>query len=152
METYYIKIKRNSEIGSKLSKLLSVIPKAMEEAKVLCEKYNFKCYREGYWTYAGGLSSFSEPTKEVNEKLFKKNKYGDYEPRLNSKIGKSIQKEMQTVSRVERSDVNALFGLDIFSGLGISFNNKEWIGVAIKDKKAIPHYATEITRTEYETL
>lgn len=151
----YIKLKKDSEIGKKLTELFSVIPEAKRQALAICNKYGFETGAEGCWTYGGGLSAFCRPKQEIDQALFKKDKDDFYTPRLTSRKGKEIQAEIKSVPRVERSEVNELFGLEVFAGLGIVLNNPEYFGIMFnvgRYNPTIPDYAIEITASEYESL
>lgn len=148
----YFKIKRDTLIGKELTKTLSIIPKIQEEAGKLCDEYKFKEYRRGHWTYAGGFTAFCSPLGEVDLELFKQDNCGNFTPRLNTRKGKELQAKMDSVPSITTMDINKLFGLRAYEGMGIAFKDKEWIGISVEDNAIIPPYAIEITKIEWMNL
>lgn len=156
MSIYY-KVDKNSEFGEKLNSVLEKRHKCFDAAKKLCEKYRFHQYRGAYWCYFGGISACIQFDETPDPKLWKKVRYNEYMPKKNSKEGKAIQQEIEALPIIHRMDINKLFGLDIFSGIGLIFSHPQFIGLEFGTEKEhtptnISNDLIEITHSEYNSL
>lgn len=156
MRKYY-KVDKTSEFGKKLNSILEKRYECYDAAKKLCDKYEFTKYREAYWCYFGGISACADFKETPDPKIWKKVRRGEYMPKLNSIEGKAIQKEIEALPVIYRIDINELFGLDIFAGIGLTFSHPKFIGLNFSTDsrfapKIIPSDLVEITCSEYENL
>ena len=157
--TQYFVTKKDSETGKKFSAIhekRSIIIKQIEELR---QKYGFtKTYING-WNAFGGIESvcFDNPP---DMKLWKKSVSKDpigYSPRLNSKEGQEIKKDLSKVDGISREDLNDCVDtkLGCLYGIGFSFDkNTDYFGFMINHdwNVNIPVDCEEVTASKYMEL
>ena len=151
------KVLKNSETGNKFEALREKSKVARKDAKDFSDKYGFTKYRGGYWCVYGGISSCLDFKEIPNKKFWGKGaEKGEFMPKGNSKIGKSIQKEIDNLTVVTGEELNECIGVkkEPFHTIGFSFNNDKYFGFAVGEKWGfkIPKDCKEITVTEYKEL
>lgn len=87
---YYI-TKKTSETGKKFQKVSDNMDLAMEEAKVIAEKYGFHKFRGAYVAISGGISSCIDFDEAPDKKIWGKGARDDeFMPKRNSRQEKPL--------------------------------------------------------------
>ena len=154
----YFKTERNSETGKKFQEFADKKKLALNAQVVFAEKYGIKQWRDKGW-YVGGqfYSVIFKDDVEVDLKVWKEVKGlpNEYMPRLNSKKGKEIQKEIDEMPLVSKAELNSCIGWDEDFSKSIGYaRSKEYFGFEVDEKweVKIPKDCIEVTTTEYKKL
>jgi len=156
----YFKVKIESKIGIKFKSIAERGEKCVESALQLADVYGSKSIRGNNFSVWGGISSFCEfdNPNALDSKIWKEVRKGEYFPKMNTKIGKSINAEIDNLNTISKIELNNIVGLDgedsMFSSIGFNRNNKEYFGFTTWDNSGYQHQedCIEITETEYKEL
>tara|TARA_R110000796_G_scaffold236610_1_gene356104 strand:+ start:109 stop:579 length:471 start_codon:yes stop_codon:yes gene_type:complete len=148
---------KTTETGKKFTALFEKSKIAKQDAKDFSNKYGFSKYRGGYWCCFGGISSCLDFKETPDKKIWGKGaEKGEFMPKGNSKIGKSIQKEIDDLTVVTGEELNECIGVEKepFHTIGFTFNNDEYYGFIVGENWdfKIPEDCEEITVSEYNKL
>ncbi|MEH0153682.1 hypothetical protein V6R21_32345 [Limibacter armeniacum] len=158
MATIYYITEKKTETGKKFQELERRMEQAYDDQIDFCFKYNIKHYRPDDFAAQGGFSSVTfDKDVEVDTKVWKNvyNSSHEWMPKLNTKLGKTIQKEMDECLLIGRKELNQCVGYKGFPNhIGYSFRNKKYYGFMVSDtfKFDPPKDCKEITFTEYKHL
>ena len=153
---FYI-TKKNTETGNKFTEIVKIKKKAFKDQKEFANKYGFETWRGGYWLVWGGISSCIDFKETPDKKIWGKGaKKGEYLPKLNSKAGKAIQKEIENLEKVSIYDLNNCIGFEEKhqKTIGFASSNDEYFGF-VTDKKwnvKIPSDCKEVLESKYDEL
>lgn len=159
MELYY-KTRKDSETGKKFTEIDERRDICHKALKAFLNKYGFQKYRPSRISHVGGISSCVNPLNPLDPKLWKNSGYGSNEwmPKLNTKEGKAIMKEINGLPIVDIDELNAVVGYDgngfKSSHIGCSYKNKTYYGFILSDEWKVtpPSDCIEITASEYKEL
>lgn len=159
MDLYY-KILRTSETGKKFTEIEKRGDVCHEVLKAFLDKYGFQKYRPSRISHIGGISSCVNPSSPLDPKLWKDSGYGinEWMPKLNTKEGKAIMKEINTLPIVDIDELNEVVGYEgnhfKSAHIGFSSVNKTYYGFVLADKWKVtpPSDSEEITASEYKRL
>lgn len=157
----YFKTEHNSETGKKFQELKVKADLANKTALELAKKYGFSEWRPSRsFKVFGGISSFASFNGIPDPKVWCKSYVnGEYYPKGNSKKGKEILKEIESLPTVSARELNGIIGWnEKFSWIGCKLSNKSFFGFIV-DRKVyenlgdnFPKDCIEITETEYLKL
>ena len=155
MASQYFITEKTSETGKKFQAIAAKRQIVREAALQLAKKYGFQEWRSSYWSVFGGISSCSRFDETPDSKIWGKGaQLGEYYPKKNSKIGKTIHEEFKNLPIVSTEELNMCVGFDgaPFSTIGYSENNDVYFGFSIDDKWeiTIPKDCEEVTLTKYK--
>ncbi len=153
----YFITEKESETGKKFQEVLKKKDRAFEERVEFCNKYGFSQFRKAYWSAWGGISSCINFDEKVNTKLWKTADHrGEYMPKLNSKEGKAIDKEIQELTVVSRKELNSCIGFTsaIQHSIGFSAGSDKYFGFSVGEKWKVtpPEDCEEVTTTKYNSI
>lgn len=148
---------RNSETGKKFEVLAEKMENAKKLAWEFAEKYGFKALRMDRFSAVGGISSLADPETVPDPKIWKGGEVrGEFMPRLTSKEGKLINKEIQELPTIGRTEPNECVGFDgsLFRGIGFQQTNEKYFGFSLSDDWVFtpPEDCEEVTITRYKEL
>lgn len=157
----YYRTKRTSETGLKFCSLIEKIRVQEEQIKNLSEKYGFTKYLRSRTCFSG-LSSVTFETKDSlnipDSKYWKRLKWGYYIPKVNTKKGKEIAKDFNSVITITSKEVNSIVGYELdnpWGHIGLAFKqDTDYIGFETTNEIDFtpPADCEEITYTEYKKL
>lgn len=150
----YFITKRDSKTGEKFAVIETKRSECFKAQIELADKYGFSKWRYAPMCISGGISSaiFKE---NPDTKIWKKDKSGEWMPRLNIKEGKEIKKEFDLLPKITWEELNACIGFDEdWKCIGFALNNDEYFGFTIDDDWIIkiPKDCKEVTSTRYKQL
>ena len=159
MELYY-KTRKDCETGIKFSAVQKRADECKKIAFDFCEKHGFKTYRPGRESFEGGISSFADPTGNVDSKVWKRSTYGsnEYYPSERTKVGKQILQETRALPYVDIDELNNIVGYASggwkSSHIGYCFSDSEYILFSVLEEwnVKVPSDCIEITGTEYKRI
>jgi hypothetical protein len=150
--------KKDSETGKKFLEVKKKMDEAQKAQRALALELGAKEWREGYFVRFGGISSLIFPDPEqVDKKVWKNvNKVKDeWMPRLTNKVGRAIHERIDNLPVVTSLDLNKCIGFnDKFKGIGVDFNNEEYISYITQPEwnAPVPEDCEEITYTRYNEM
>ena len=157
MTTLYFKTEKDTETGEKIKALLERGLIGAAQAKQFCKKVGAEenYLRNDRYIFGTGLRAvtFQEEPDLKNWKRFK-GWDGYFSPRLSTKEGKELGKQIDEMESVEKTEIGEAIGLeDFFKSPGFT-NGNLFFGFAIKDEwnLKMPSDCIEITGTEYSNL
>ena len=157
MASIYFKTDRASETGVKMQNLIDKGKTIQEEIlKYVKElggtEYYLRSGRSVFHTGIIGVEFKDQPDMKIWKKFPDYIKY--YKPRLSSKIGKEIDKKLQSFERIEKEDINEVIGLSDFVRFCGFGNGSETFGFQTDSEwnHTMPEDCIEITFTEYKKL
>lgn len=158
VELFY-KIPADSELGKKCEALSNKLVATHEALSEFVRKYGFKGWQNGILSAKGSIvaciadESYS-PDMTVWKIVEKESR--KYMPRLNTKAGKAIRKEINMLPQVKSSEINELVGYNSVSveHIGFSFQKEGFYGITLFDSWDItmPKDAIPIFPIEYKNL
>lgn len=153
----YFKTHRSTETGKKFQIVNDKMLQSLAESKKLCESIGFTAWRRNSLTSMGGFSSLIfEGAVQPDPKVFKVVNGNEWMPKKNTKEGKKIQKQLDSVSVVTIDKLNDCVGLDgaPFRKIGFYNANEEYFifSVSIDWEFTPPSDCIEITHAEYKQL
>ncbi len=151
----YLKILKTSDTGKKFQALLAKSEECIKVRKDFLLKLNASGYCEDRWAVFGGCEvvCFEETPDLKIWKRIKEVKNG-YQPKLTSKKGVEINKEMINLPSVSRNELNSCIGFDdeVFSCIGFNWQHPNYFAVKVDetwDIEEIPSDCEEILYSEY---
>lgn len=150
----YFITKKDSETGKKFQEIVQKANAIREEQIKLANEYGFHEWSYGYGCAFGGFSSLVFE-KEPDKTLYRKERYGGWLPRGNTKAGKAINEKLDACPRITWYELNSCIGFEsVFHCIGFAWNNKEYFGFSAKEDWGVkpPLDCEEVTTTKYNSL
>jgi hypothetical protein len=150
--------KKSSATGKKLAEVEMKMNECFDVQIAMAKKYGFKKWRRGFWCVSGRFSAvIFAPNTEVDTKVWKNvnGSKNEWMPKCNTKKGKEIQKDFDTMPCVKPSELNNCVGYnETFGNIGFNRGNDKFYGITAEDLWEIkaPADCKEITTTEYNNL
>lgn len=121
-------------------------------------------FRIGHFAVAGGVSSILIEDEDFDPgKVWKEVRKNEYYPKKNTKRGKAIAEELQSLPTIQPGEINRLIDINqVWGNVGIYVSNPTYFGIVIGESMLeeaekeqnwkIPEGYKEVTRTEFNTL
>lgn len=158
----FYKTPKTSETGKKFVALFEKIKAAGKVMKEFLDEWNTTTYRPGGFDIEGSIATviFEGTVPDKTLWIPITGRKDEYKPNRRTKAGKELQKRIDELPRVSRTEVNMCIGWrQHFSNIGFR-DGVEIVGFTVSEKYLfdeedpviIPADCIEITRTEYLTI